>query len=216
MPKIVREGWPFILGCLVASDIFLLVSIFFKNGFCVVIAVLFLVATAFCAYFFRDPARLIPAGEHLLLCPADGKVMEVVEGRDAISTEPVWILRIFLSVFDPHLQRSPMAGKVKAIRYKTGKFLDARDPKAAFENEQNRIEIVSDSGAVTLVVTQIAGLIARRIVCWVKEGQPLQAGERIGLIRFGSQVDVVLPKASKVRVKAGDVVTAGSTVLAEL
>src|SRR4029077_9113630 len=85
-------------------------------------------------------ARVIPAGENLILAPADGKILEIVEGNDAIASGPVWILRIFLSVFEPHLQRSPVAGKIRAIRYRTGKFLDARDPKAPFENEQNRIE----------------------------------------------------------------------------
>jgi phosphatidylserine decarboxylase len=255
--RIVKEGWPFILGCLVASDLFLLGSVFFKNSFCVVLAVLLFLATAFCVYFFRDPARVVPQGDRLILSPADGKIMEIVEGKDPIASEPVWILRIFLSVFEPHLQRSPIAGQVKAIHYKTGKFLDARDPKAAFENEQNRIEIVAspqpspdgrgstknipsppqgETGASTIsdsapvpqvvsgrmkgegavVVTQIAGLIARRIVCWVKEGQNVQAGEKIGLIRFGSQVDMVIPKTTTLRVKAGDFVTAGDTVLAEL
>ncbi len=214
--RIVKEGWPFILGCLVASDLFLLGGIFCKSPFCIALAVLFFLATAFCAYFFRDPARVIPQDKNLLLAPADGKILEVIEGKDSISTEPVWILRIFLSVFEPHLQRSPITGRVRAIRYKTGKFLDARHPQAPFENEQNRIEIIGETGKPSLVVTQIAGLIARRIVCWVKEGQTVQAGERIGLIRFGSQVDVVMPKSAKLRVKAGDFVTAGDTVLADL
>jgi phosphatidylserine decarboxylase len=214
--RIVREGWPFILGCLVAADVFLLGAIFLKSAVGVVFATLFFLATAFCVYFFRDPARVVPQGDHLLLAPADGKILEIIEGQDPIAVGSVWILRIFLSVFEPHLQRSPVSGKVRAIRYKTGKFLDARNPQAPFENEQNRIEIVSDSGKTSLVVTQIAGLIARRIVCWVKEGQRVQAGERIGLIRFGSQVDVVMPKEAKLRVKAGDFVTAGDTVLADL
>jgi phosphatidylserine decarboxylase len=214
--RIVREGWPFILGCLVASDLFLLGGGLLKSTLCVVLAVLLFIATLFCAYFFRDPARVIPEDAKLILSPADGKIMEIVEGKDAIASEPVWILRIFLSVFEPHLQRSPVAGKIRMIAYKKGKFLDARDPQAAFENEQNRIEISSNTGPLNLVVTQIAGLIARRIVCWVKEGQEVQAGERIGLIRFGSQVDVVMPKSSKLKVKAGDFVTAGDTVLAEI
>jgi phosphatidylserine decarboxylase len=214
--RIVREGWPFILGCLVAADLFLLGGLFLKSAVCIALALVCFLATAFCAYFFRDPARVIPQGDGLILSPADGRILEIIEGQDSIATEPVWILRIFLSVFEPHLQRSPFAGRVRAIRYKTGKFLDARHPQAPFENEQNRIEIVSDSGKYILVVTQIAGLIARRIVCWVKEGQQVKAGERIGLIRFGSQVDVVMPKTSKLRVKTGDFVTAGDTVLAEL
>jgi len=214
--RIVREGWPFVLGFLAVSGLCLGAAAFFQNGILSGLGGLSLLAAGFCAYFFRDPSRIIPEGERLLLSPAYGKILEIVEGRDPIATGPVWVLRIFLSVFDPHLQRSPVAGRVKRIEYKKGKFLDARDPKAPFENEQNRIEIVPDSGVPALVVTQIAGLIARRIVCWVKEGQNVQAGERIGLIRFGSQVDVVMPKTARLRVKQGDFVTAGDTVLADL
>jgi len=225
--RIVKEGWPFILGCLVASDLFLLGGLVWHLPFLIGLAALLFLATAFCLYFFRDPARVVPQNDNLILCPADGKVVEVVEGQDAGSSGPVWLVRIFLSVFDPHLQRSPISGKVRKIEYKAGKFLDARDPKAHIDNEQNRIEIVpspqpspdgrgrQSSGEGDIVVTQIAGLIARRIVCWVKEGQSVKAGERIGLIRFGSQVDVVLPKSATIKVKAGDVVTAGDTVLAE-
>jgi len=227
--RIVREGWPFILGCLIASDLFLTGAVILRSGILAGIALIFFIGTAFCAYFFRDPARVIPPGDSLILAPADGKILEVIEGKDSISSGPVWILRIFLSVFEPHLQRSPMAGRVRAIHYRKGKFLDARDPQAPFENEQNRIEIVASprpspdgrgrseaAGEGVVVVTQIAGLIARRIVCWVKEGQDIQAGERIGLIRFGSQVDVVVSKSATLRVKAGDFVTAGDTVLAEI
>src|SRR5258706_1711658 len=104
--RIVREGWPFILGCLVATVIFILGGIFLKSAIGVVFAVLFFLSTAFCVYFFRDPARVIPEGENLLLAPADGKILEIIEGQDPISSGPVWVLRIFLSVFEPHLQRS--------------------------------------------------------------------------------------------------------------
>ena len=214
--KIVREGWPFILGCLIAADLFLAGAIVLKSRGLAGLALILFLASLFCAYFFRDPARAIPEGNRFLLSPADGKILEIAEGQDPIAAGPVWVLRIFLSVFEPHLQRSPFSGRVTRIEYKKGKFLDARDPKAPFENEQNRIEMVSESGATALVVTQIAGLIARRIVCWVKEGQKVEAGERIGLIRFGSQVDVVMPKNARLRVKQGDFVTAGDTVLADL
>ena len=182
---------------------------------------------------FRDgrPAQALygknPTG--FLIFTPQGRMSAIIEGKDAGVPEPVWILRIFLSVFEPHLQRAPVAGTVKQIAYKKGIFLDARNPRAPFENEQNRIEIVPSprpspdgrgrsgaAGEATIVVTQIAGLIARRIVCWVKEGQNVQAGERIGLIRFGSQVEIVFSKSAKLRVKAGDFVTAGDTVIAEL
>src|SRR6266850_1362098 len=142
--KIVREGWPLIIWESVMGVIALWSASqahtqAFATIFGMISGFAFLLA-AFCAYFFRDPARVIPKGEKFLLAPADGKILEVIEGKDAISSGPVWILRIFLSVFEPHLQRSPVAGQVQAIRYTKGKFLDARDPKAPFENEQNRIE----------------------------------------------------------------------------
>lgn len=209
---IVREGWPFILGCLGVSGGFALAARLWGIGFFAFASGIFFLAAGFCAYFFRDPARTLPTGQGLILCPADGKVMEVVPGTH--EGKAVQIVRIFLSVFDPHLQRTPITGTVKKITYVKGKFLDARDPKAAFENEQNHILIEGEG--VSLVVTQIAGLIARRIVCWVNEGQAVKAGDKIGLIRFGSQVDIILPASANVKVKAGDVVTAGDLVLAQI
>ena len=180
------------------------------------IAGLAFLSAAYCADSFRDPSRTIPSGDRWILSPADGKVLEVVLGKE--NNSPVWVIRIFLSIFDPHLQRAPMAGQVKAVRYTKGKFLDARNPRAAFENEQNRIEIAAKAGSVNvpIAVTQIAGLIARRIVCWVKEGQVLAAGEQVGLIRFGSQVDITFPAFVRVRVKAGHRVEAGQSILAEI
>lgn len=144
--------------------------------------------------------------------------MDISEGTDPSWKDSVWIMRIFLSVFEPHLQRTPIQGRVQGITYKKGRFLDARDPKAHFENEQNRIEIQPTNSKIQgpIIVTQIAGLIARRIVCWVKEGQELKSGQQIGLIRFGSQVDMVIPKSMKLRVKTGDHVTAGDTIIAEV
>jgi len=211
--RIAKQGYPFIVGSAAAGLVALLLAKSLGNvALGMLSGVLFLLA-AFCAYFFRDPSRIIPRGDHLILSPADGKVMEIVEGKDPAFDQPVWIMRIFLSVFDPHIQRMPVGGKVEAMTYTKGKFLDARDPKACFENEQNRVEINSPRGRI--VVTQIAGLIARRIVWWVREGQSLAAGEQFGLIRFGSQVDVVLPKTVQFRVKAGDRVEAGSSVIAE-
>lgn len=173
-------------------------------------------AAGYCAYFFRDPVRTIPTGEKLLLSPADGKILEVAEVQE--NGAAVRLVRIFLSVFDPHLQRAPLPGVVKGIRYTKGKFLDARHPKAHFENEQNRVEILAQVGnkKFPISVTQIAGLIARRIVCWVNEGQVLKAGQQYGLIRFGSQVDLTFPLSFEVKVKVGDRVEAGATVLAEM
>jgi phosphatidylserine decarboxylase len=215
--RILREGWPFVTACLMAAFALGAAGLRFKLPSVLILTGMALAAAGFCAYFFRDPPRVIPDGKNCVLCPADGKVLEIVQGTDPASSEPVWVVRIFLSIFNAHLQRAPITGRVQAIQYKKGKFLDARDPRAAFENEQNRIEIVpldSESGGV--VVTQIAGLIARRIVCWVKPGQVVESGERLGLIRFGSQVDVVFPQKAKLRVQTGQSVTAGDTVLAEM
>ena len=105
--RIVREGWTFILGCLVAANFFLLVGSYLKSFLGITLGIFFFLATAFCVYFFRDPARVIPEGENLILSPADGKILEIIQGKDPIGVESVWILRIFLSVFEPHLQRSP-------------------------------------------------------------------------------------------------------------
>src|SRR5687768_8451170 len=191
--RIVREGWPFIFGCLAVSGGLALLARKWACPYTAMASGVALLAGLFCAYFFRDPIREIPTGENLILCPADGRVLEIVDAQE--NGKPVKVVRIFLSVFDAHTQRSPIRGTVKKITYVPGKFLDARDPKAAFENEQNRIEIVPSVAAATegVVVTQIAGLIARRIVCWVKEGQSVAAGQHLGLIRFGSQVDITVP-----------------------
>jgi phosphatidylserine decarboxylase len=215
--RLAKAGVPFVGGGLAAALLFSFFASAFGGVFLGMLAGVAFLAAGFCAYFFRDPHRVIPAGEHLILSPADGKVMEVIEGSDPAFTEPVWIMRIFLSVFDPHIQRLPVAGTVQTIRYKTGKFLDARDPKACVENEQNRVEVRPASGRIKgpIIVTQIAGLIARRIVCWAKEGQSFASGEQFGLIRFGSQVDVVLSKTLKIKVAAGDRVEAGASVIAE-
>jgi phosphatidylserine decarboxylase len=166
----------------------------------------------FSLFFFRDFDRATPPNESLIYSPADGKVMEA-----AILTEGpnqgLMQVRIFLSVFDGHIQRVPAAGVIKKIDYKKGLFLDARDPKAHIDNEQNTIVLETSKG--TLIVKQIAGLIARRIVCYVKEGAQLVQGERYGLIRFGSQVDVIMPPSVRVLVKEGQRVVGGETVLGE-
>jgi phosphatidylserine decarboxylase len=216
--RICRPGWPFVGAGLIAWLLFALGAYHWASPVLGFLSGLAVLVAAFCAYFFRDPTRVIPQGDQLILSPADGKIMEIIEGEDPSSTSPVWILRIFLSVFEPHLQRSPVRGRIKSVQYKPGKFLDARDPKAAFDNEQNRIEIQPANPALVspIVVTQIAGLIARRIVCWVQEAQSVSSGDQIGLIRFGSQVDMVIPLTTRLRVKAGDHVTAGDTVIAEI
>ncbi len=218
--RICKEGWPFIGGCFGAGLLLLQAARYMGSGVLGLLSGILFLGAAFCAYFFRDPIRRIPAGASLVLSPADGKILDVAEEKDPATQQTSWMIRIFLSVFDPHLQRSPMTGTVQSIRYRPGKFFDARDTRASIENEQNRIEILSPKGTIRIPyvvrVTQIAGLIARRILCWVREGDAVQAGQKIGLIRFGSQVDLALPRAAKLRVKAGDRVKAGETILGEL
>ena len=210
--RVCRQGWPFVIGCFIAGTMLLEAGQALHIPWLAGIAGFAFLGMAYCAYFFRDPLRTIPTGDPAILSPADGKILEAIPGHEDGS--PVWVVRIFLSIFDPHLQRAPLAGTVRSIRYTEGKFLDARDPRAPFENEQNRLEITSSAGLIT--VTQIAGLIARRIVCWVQEGQTLMPGQLFGLIRFGSQVDITFPASAQLRVKAGDRVKAGESVLAEL
>ena len=166
---------------------------------------LFLLA-AFCLYFFRDPDREIPSGK-VAVSPADGKVVVVrQEGPNEVR------ISIFLIVFDVHVNRSPIAGKVVDVQYHRGKFLVASKEEASTENEMNTVTVEGDGSRV--VFKQIAGLIARRIVCWKKVGDPIATGERFGLIKFGSRMDIILGPEWEIQVKEGQRVSAGSTVLA--
>ena len=168
---------------------------------------LFLVA-AFCLYFFRDPDREVPSGP-VAVSPADGKIVSIRrEGpqRTRIS--------VFMNVFDVHVNRAPISGEIADVRYTPGRFLVASREEASLQNEQNSVTIAGAAGS--LVFTQVAGLIARRIVCYKKTGERVQAGERVGLIKFGSRVDVFLGPEWQIQVQQGMRVKAGSSVLARL
>ena len=178
-----------------------------------VLAALAFILSAFVIYFFRDPAPVPPNDERAILSPASGSVLEVSRQADPFTGLQGNVIRIFLSVFDPHIQRAPFRGKVSEVRYQNGRFLDARDARAPFENEQNHIRLVGE-GSRAATVTQIAGLIARRIVCWVKAGDTVEMAAHLGLIRFGSQVDIYLPDHAVIQVKAGDRVEVGRTLIA--
>jgi len=200
----------------------------FIGGFALASLVLFIlwaplgwlgtVATLWCAYFFRDPVRVTPIAEGLVVSPADGRVSLVVNAVPppelALGTRPLPRVSIFMSVFDCHVNRSPVSGRVERIAYTPGKFLNADLDKASEDNERNALVVASDAGRVGVV--QIAGLIARRILCWTKEGQEMAAGERIGMIRFGSRVDVYLPSGTVPLVAEGQTSLAGETVIAEI
>jgi len=176
------------------------------------------VATLWCAYFFRDPARVTPIADGLVVSPADGRISLVVNAVPppelALGTTPLPRISVFMSVFDCHVNRTPVSGRVERIVYTPGKFLNADLDKASEDNERNALVVAADAGRVGVV--QIAGLIARRIKCWTKEGQPMIAGQRIGMIRFGSRVDVYLPDSVRPLVAEGQTAIAGETVIADL
>src|SRR5580658_3690560 len=169
-------------------------------------AVPFYILAAFCLYFFRDPERAVPSGP-FAVSPADGKVVAILP--DAAGAQRV---SIFLNIFDVHVNRSPIAGKVMCVKYKKGQFLVASKEAASHSNEQNVITV--EGGGSRVVFTQIAGLIARRIVCFKKAGDVVDAGERVGLIKFGSRVDVFLGPEWELAVRVGERVAAGSSVIA--
>ncbi len=176
------------------------------------------ILTAWCAYFFRDPVRVTPLREGLVISPADGIVSSV--GRFApppelgLSVAPMLRISVFMSVFDCHVNRAPLTGRILKIAYKPGLFLNADLDKASEDNERNGFIIETAAGQIGVV--QIAGLIARRIVCFVREGETLSVGDRLGLIRFGSRVDVYLPEGATPLVSIGGKAVAGETPLADL
>lgn len=173
-------------------------------------AAFFAILTVLVLNFFRDPERAIPSDPAAIVSPADGRVVEIAEETHA--GRPVRRISIFMSPLDVHVNRSPAAGELTAIAHQRGRFLVASRPRASVENEQNVFTLETDAGPV--VVKQIAGLVARRIVFWKRVGDHLHRGERVGLIKFGSRVDVLFDHAIELRVQHGDRVHAGSTVLA--
>ncbi len=176
------------------------------------------VLTLWCAYFFRDPVRVTPVREGLIVSPADGRVSRVTNVVPPVEldlgSKPLPRVSIFMSVFDCHVNRSPFAGRIERIVYKAGKFLNADLDKASEDNERNSLVIAN--GGVRIGVVQIAGLVARRIVSFAREGDVVAAGDRFGLIRFGSRLDVYLPEGTKPLVAEGQTSLAGETVLADL
>ncbi len=204
-----KEGYPFIAAFFVGS---LVLGWIWDPLFWVG-----LVLTLWCAYFFRDPERLTPQDDDLVISPADGRVssiqMVVPPHELNLGDEPMLRISVFMNVFNCHVNRAPMRGRINTIAYREGSFLNAELDKASQENERNGLVIETSHGAIGVV--QIAGLVARRIVCWSKPSEFLDAGERFGLIRFGSRLDVFLPAGAAARVSIGQTAIAGETVLAE-
>ena len=208
---IALEGVPFVLATAAAT-----VAVYFVWPKSVPLAVTGVLLTAFVAWFFRDPERVPPSDPGAVISPADGKVIfsgECPPGR--YNAEPGKKVSVFMSVFDVHINRAPVSGKVTAVRYNPGKFFVASVDKASLENEQNGVSLETPGGQ-TVSYVQIAGLIARRIVCRLSEGDMVKQGQRVGMIRFGSRVDIFLPQSAALRVRMGDRVRAGESVVGVL
>jgi phosphatidylserine decarboxylase len=206
-PIIAREGWPFVIASLAAAVIVWVVAGF---GWSVP---LWLVAI-FVIQFFRDPPREVPRQPNAVLAPADGRIVKVEKVRDPYTERDTLLISVFMNVFNVHSNRSPADGIVERVDYSPGKFINADLDKASTENERSAMVLKLDGERITVV--QVAGLIARRILCYVKAGDRLARGQRYGFIRFGSRVDVYLPLTARPRVAVGDRVAATSTILAEL
>jgi len=210
-----REGWLFIAIFAVVN-----VALFWLSTLA---GIVFAPLSLWCIAFFRDPERTPPPGEKLLVSPADGILLPIVESAPpeelGLGETPRWRLSIFMNVFDVHVNRMPVSGEVVALSYRPGRFFNASFDKASAHNERMSARIrpqTSHSTTDDLAVVQIAGLVARRIVCDIKVGERVARGARYGMIRFGSRLDVYLPLSAKIVIKEGSVTRAGETVLAEL
>src|ERR1700756_4947030 len=209
IPPIHPEGYPFIGGFALASLV--LFWIWTPLGW------IGSVLTLWCALFFRDPMRVTPVREGIVVAPADGRISMIAQATPpaelGLGDIALTRVSIFMSVFNCHVNRSPVAGRIERIAYRPGKFVNAELDKASEDNERNSLVISTPQGRIGVI--QIAGLVARRIVSFVREGQTLAAGERFGLIRFGSRLDVYLPEGSKSLVFEGQTAIAGETILAD-
>ena len=206
-PIIAREGWPFLAGSILIA---LLVTQW-SLGWSIPLWII----AVFVLQFFRDPARSGSTAANAVLSPADGRIVVVEHTHDPYGNREALKISVFMNVFNVHSNRSPVDGKVQSVEYFPGKFFNAALDKASLENERNAMVIQTESGHI-VTATQVAGLVAKRILCYAKAGDTLARGQRYGFIRFGSRVDVYLPPGSRPRVAIGDKVSATSTVLAEL
>jgi phosphatidylserine decarboxylase len=207
-PLIAREGWPYVAGSFAVA-----VGVSLAAGW--LWALFFWVIAVFILQFFRDPPRVIPGDVRAVLAPADGRIVTVERTRDPYLQRDALKLSVFMNVFNVHSNRIPLDGVVREIWYHAGQFVNAALSKASLENERNALWIKTADGT-DITCVQVAGLIARRILCYVKAGDAVARGQRYGFIRFGSRVDVYLPVSATPRVAIGDMVYASSTVLAEL
>jgi len=207
---IVKEGILMAGVCVILALFIYRVSYFlseWSSYVSLIVALVLFVLSFLVLYFYRDPERIIVTDDNRVLSPADGRIFEIQKDSDR------QIIKIFMSPLNIHIQRAPVLGTVASINYKKGKFLPAYDQKAEIENEQNIIKLSTEPGNIE--IKQIAGILARRIVCWVNNGDKVIQGQRIGMIKLGSQVDLSLPEYLNLKVKTGDKVKAGITVIAE-
>jgi len=207
-PVIAREGWPHLAIALVVAVALSLASWW-------LLAILAWIIFLFVLQFFRDPPRDVPAQANAVLSPADGRVVRVGRARDPYLDRDALMISVFMNVFNVHSNRSPVDGIVERAWYHPGRFVNAALDKASTDNERNALKLVTPAGAEVTCV-QIAGLIARRILCYVKAGDTLARGQRYGFIRFGSRVDLYLPPDAVPRASVGDKVYATETIVAEL
>ena len=206
-PIVAREGWPFLAAAVAAAA----VATWLGGAW----SIPFWIVALFVLQFFRDPPREVPAGEGLVLAPADGRIVQVGPARDDYLGRDAVRISVFMNVFNVHSNRAPVDGSVEGVQYFPGLFVNADLDKASTQNERNAVHLRT-AGGDDVTSVQVAGLIARRILCYVKPGDRLARGQRYGFIRFGSRVDVYLPPGSRPRVAIGDRVSATSTILAEL
>ena len=203
---VAKEGYPFIIFSAFATITAALLEYEF-------FAVLLLFLTGFVFYFFRDPERVVPDGEDVVVSPADGKIILVEKMfDDRFVNEHVYKVSIFMSIFDVHVNRLPFSGEVEKIQYKAGSFYAANTDQGGLSNEHCAL-ILSTPKNFHYAVVQVAGLVARRIVCWVEKGDTVARGSRFGIIRFGSRVDIYLPQQMQLEVRSGQRVRAGETVI---
>ena len=205
---IAKDGYMFIIPLVIFTLGVCALSWFWATGF-------FCSLLLFVTWFFRDPERVIPEDPNAIVSPGDGRIVEIVPEKDPLLEKDGYTrISVFLNVFNVHVNRVPIAGKIQAYRYNKGKFLNASSHKASMDNEQSAILL--NNGHVTILVKQIAGLIARRIVCWAKEGDEFTRGQRYGLMRFGSRMDVFVPEGTEIKVAIGDIVSGGSSIIGYL
>lgn len=197
----VKEGFPFVIIPAIAA----LITGYFELW---IVAAVFAFLALFMAYFFRDPHREVPDGDDIVISAADGKVTRIEDNESGK------LVSVFLSPLDVHINRAPIAGKIVDVQYVPGKKIPATSDKASFVNERNSITIAGER--MTVVCTQIAGILARRIVCWNKKGDELSLGQRYGLIKFSSRTDLLMPGEVELQVSLGDRVVGGETIIAKL